>query len=209
MKLGEIKIQALALMYPDAPIRYNNSTDEEIENAVYELKSSHNFEYLIEASVSAINRAFSIIESYGLSNIKCVDKAKSLLEKTEKGIAIDLEKDFVTLERVLCHKNGKAYAVSYLQIGNRIYTDFKGDVYTVVYRAKIPRATTITRDSCEVDLPMGLCEAIPYFVMAELIAREDTDRSREAREQFYRALENCEKKSAPCHQCFQIIYSME
>ena len=210
MLLGEIKIQALSLMYPDASSRFDDSTPEGVENAIYVLKSDHNFSGLLEAAVGALNRAFSVIEERGLSGVKCADKALSVCQRTNDGRVIILpDKDFLYLERLLCHKGGKTYACFGETMENKIYTDMVGDVYTLVYREKIPRVKRITPDSLEVELPTGLSEAIPYFIMSELLAREDTQRAQEAREHFYKALESCERHAAPCHQCFQIIYSME
>ncbi len=210
MLLGEIKILSLSMMYPDASVPYDDSTPQGIESAVYRMKADHNFKGLLEASVGAINRAFSIIEERGLSLARCTDKALSICKRTKDGrVIITPSGDFLSLERLLCHKEGKTYACSFEISENKIYTNMVGNVYTLVYREKIPRIKRITADSYEVELPNGLCEAIPYYVMSQLLGREDEQRARDAREQFYKALDRCESRSAPCHQCFQIIYSME
>ena len=208
MLLGEIKIQALSLMYPDASFWYDDSDAEGVEDAIYELKADHNFSGLLEASVGAINRAFSAIEKRGLSGVKCDDVALSLCERTRDGqVVITPREDFLSLERLLCHKGGKTYACSVRVLENKIYTDTVGEVYTLVYREKIPRIKRVTPDSREVELPAGLCEAIPYFVMSELIGGEDSQRALSSREEFFRALDGCERYTASCNQCFQIIYS--
>ena len=210
MNIGEIKIQALSLMYPDESIKYDDTTEKGVENAIYELKQNHNFSGLLEASVGAINRAFSQIERKGLSIIKCTDKAYSLCQRSKDGrIVIETDKDFLRPDKLLCHKGDKTYACGFEVIGNKIYTDFVGSVYTLVYYTKIPRITRVTKDSEEIDLPLTVCEAIPYLVMAELIEGEDRQRARDARDEFNKILDECDKSTAPCHQCFQIIYSME
>ena len=210
MQLGEIKLQALSLMYPDESVKYDDTTEEGVDNAVYELKQNHNFGGLLEASVGAINRAFSQIEAKGLSVIKCVDKAYSICQKTRDGrVVIEADKDFLKLDKLLCHKAGKTYACGAEVVGNKIYTGLVGEVYTLVYYTKIPRVTRSTRDSLEIDVNLGVAEAIPYFVVAELMGSEDAQRAKESRELFYKALDDCERTKAPCHQCFQIIYSME
>ena len=210
MNLGEIKIQALSLIYPDESVKYDDTTEQGVENAVYELKQNHNFSGLLEASVGAINRAFSQIEAKELSVIKCVDKAYSLCQRARDGrVVIEADNDFLKIDKLLCHKAGKTYACGFEVFGSKIYTSFVGDVYTLVYYTKIPRVTRTTKDSLKIDLPWGVHEAIPYFVMAELIGSEDIQRSQAGKEEFYKILEACEKSKAPCHQCFQIIYSME
>ena len=210
MNLGEIKIQALMLMYPDASVKYDDSTGQGIENAVYELKCNPNFEGLLEACVGSINRAFSQIEAMELSGVKCVDKAHSLCKRAPDGrVIIETEKDFLSLHRLYCHVGDNTYPCTYELMDNHIYADKVGQVYTVVYRTKIPRITRTTKESLEIELPNGICEAIPYFVMAELLGKEDGDRAREARELFEKMISQQEKSQPCCHQCFQIVYSME
>ncbi len=210
MNLGEVKIQALALMYPDAIVRFDDTDVEGIEKAVYELKSDSNFQGLLESAVGSVNRALAQIEARGLSPIKCIDKAYSLCEKAKDGrVIIEAEKDFLTIERVLCHKNDATYACGYSVIGDKIYAELCGNAYTVVYYSKIPRVTRMTRESYEIDLPNSIAEAIPYFVMSELIGREDSERAKEARLKFFEVLDRTEKSQAHCHQCFQIVYSTE
>lgn len=210
MLLGEIKIQALSLMYPDMCARYDDSTMSEVENAVYELKADHNFSGLLEAAVGSINRAFSVIEERGLSGVKCADKCLSACERTKDGrVIITPTEDFLALERLLCHKGDKTYACFAESFGNKIHTSTVGEVYTIVYREKIPRVKRVTSDSYEVELENGLCEAIPYFVASELFGREDAEAAQSLRESFYKVLDGCERRSSHCDQCFQIIYSME
>ena len=210
MNLGEIKIQALSLMYPDVCIIYDDTTESGVENAIYELKQNHNYSGLLEASVGAINRAFAQVELKGLSMVKCTERAYSLCKRTGDGrVVIEADGDLLKLDKLLCHKGDKTYACGFEVIGDKIYTDFVGSVYTLVYYTKIPRATRTTKDSLELELPVGVYEAIPYFVMAELLGGEDSQRSKEARATFYDMLSSCEKSKPPCHQCFQIIYSME
>ncbi len=210
MKLGEIKMQALSLMYPDEVIRYDESDDGEICDAVYRLKNNPNFEGVLESCVGAINRAFAHIESLGLSTKKCVDLALSTLERSGDGrVKIPTERDLYSVERVLCHKNGKSYACGFELIDGVIYADYmsKG-VYTVVYKTKIARVKRTTSDTYQVELPFGICDAIPYFVMAELFSGESEERAQEARRIFDLALERAGKHIGGCHECFQIIYSV-
>lgn len=209
MLLGEIKLQSLSLMFPDASVPYDDSTPEGVEGAVYRLKADHNFSGLLDAAVGSINRAFSAIEERGLSGAKCADKALSLCQRSKNGVIITPNKDFLSLERLLCHRGEKTYDCAARTVENKIYTEEVGDVYTLVYREKIPRVKRITADTFEVEMANGLCEAIPYFVASELLAREDAQRSAELKNLFFEALDACEKQSAPCHQCFQIIYAME
>lgn len=209
MRLGEIKLQALALMYPDLVIRYDDGEDGDIDGAVYELKSNPNLEGVLESSIGSINRAFAHVESMGLSTSRCVDIAASVLEKSADGRAIIApEGNFYSVERVLCHRGGKTYACGYEMINGTVYADYMArGVYTLVYKTKIPRVRRTTADSYAVDLNRGVCEAIPYFVASELLASENSERAKEYMRVFQLALERIDRRLSPCGECFQIIYS--
>lgn len=210
MNLGEIKIQSLSLMYPDIGVRFDDTKKSGVEKAIYELKSSSNFEGLLQTCIGAINRALSQIEARELSYVKCIDKAGSLCKKTAEGmVEIPMEMDFLTLEKILCHKDDKTYSCYGTVVGDKIYANRTGDAYTVVFRTKIPRVTRMTSDSYEMELPNEVCEAIPYFVASELMWREDRERAKESRKHFYEIIDSFEKIKPLCHQCFQIEYSME
>ena len=60
MKIGEIKIQALVLIFPSADLEYE---EESINEAVFALKQSPSYGSYISASVGSINRALAVIES--------------------------------------------------------------------------------------------------------------------------------------------------
>jgi hypothetical protein len=60
MKLGELKIQALMLIFPSADLEYDHKNLDEV---IFVLKAHPNFGPYIKSSIGAINRALSIIEA--------------------------------------------------------------------------------------------------------------------------------------------------
>ena len=189
MRIGEIKAQALMLMYPNNPIKYD-PTDEGVRNALFQLKCNPGLEGPLEGATGAINRAIAEIETMGLSPIKCVDIASSICEKRGDGsLIIKASPDFLSVESLLCHTGGKTYAIGYQLLGDSLITSWTKGVFTLIYRSKIPRITSVTDDAYRLDLPMGLCQLIPYFIKAELFAQEDSEGARESREIFNRGLE--------------------
>ena len=210
MKLGEIKIQALNMMYPDVLVRLDDTSDEEINNSLYELKTSPNYEGILESMVGAVNRALAFFEAKEITPIKCVDVARSLCAKTGSGILVKTENDFLCATRLLCHRGDKTYDCAYETRNGYLYTEEKGDVYTVVYRTRLQRITRVTPDSCEMELDTALLEAIPYYILWDLFSRESKERAMQAKEQLDDIVAAIENRAAPaCHGCFQTIYSME
>ena len=60
MKLGEIKIQSLMLIFPSAELEYDES---DLNEVVFVLKAHPSYASYISGSVGAINRALGIIEA--------------------------------------------------------------------------------------------------------------------------------------------------
>ena len=210
MYLGEIKIEALALTYPDATPRYDNSTPEEVERAVYEMKADHNFSGLLEAAVGSINRAFALVEARRLTCQSCADVLLSECRRTKDGrVEIPLPSECLLPEKLYCHRGTATYECELNLVNGKLYTDRVCQLYTVVYRRKIPRIKNVTPDGEEIDLDEGVLRAIPYFVMSELLGREDPERAKAARAEFEKALKERTIMEAPCHQCFNIVYSSE
>lgn len=67
MKLGEIKIQVLELIFPSSELEYEESNLNEM---LFNLRSSPSYGAYLSASVGSINRALSIIESRSTRRIK-------------------------------------------------------------------------------------------------------------------------------------------
>ena len=60
MRLGEIKIQALELIFPSAELEYDA---ENLNEVLFNLRANPSFSSYLSASVGAINRALSVIEA--------------------------------------------------------------------------------------------------------------------------------------------------
>ncbi len=67
MKLGEIKIQALCLIFPSAELEYD---ENDLNEVVFVLKAHPSYGPYISASVGAINRALAVIEGQTLQKYK-------------------------------------------------------------------------------------------------------------------------------------------
>ena len=207
MKIGEMKAQALTLMFPQATVKFDETSDEEIIRAIYEMKSNPNFESILQGSVGAINRAFSYIESRGLSIVKCTDIVGSTCERRGGKILLPFGEDFLLVNRVLLHINDRTYELDFEVENGSILTEYRQNgVYTVVYKEKIPRITRTTSDAYEPQLPVGIAECIPYFIVSDLAREENGEMARYALDRFEKAIKSIGENQAPCHECFQIIY---
>lgn len=209
MKIGEMKAQAISLMLPNVAVKLDESSDEEIIRAIYEMKSDPNLESILESSVGAINRALSYLEASGLSMTKCVDVPSSSCERQGDKAIIKLEDDFMWAERVLLHTNDVTYALGFEKSNGVITTEYMNGVYTVVYKPQITRITRTTSDAYDIILPYGIAEFIPYYIVSDLAREENPELAEYAYENFERAVNRIERQIAPCDECFQLVYKWD
>ena len=70
MNIGEIKRQALQLIFPELELSFDESDNEATNEKIRALRCDPSLRGYLDASVPAINRAISIIEAKGLSRTK-------------------------------------------------------------------------------------------------------------------------------------------
>ena len=208
MKLGDIKLQALSLIFPDGAFEY---ACKDMESLIFNLKSGSGYASYLVATVGAINRAFTIIEQRGLLN------KSSFALKSEYGNKIgdfcyfdlNAKKEIFSIDRVFCDFNGKRQSLFYEMQNNMLAVktaSAQGEI-GIVYREKIKRIDFLTSDNEEINLPYAIEEMIPYFVKADLLFGERPEQARAARELFDKALDECQ---AVCEENAEIetVYSM-
>ena len=209
MKLGEIKLEAISLMYPSACIRYDVEDTESLNRAVFEMKSDPNLGNTMEAMVGSVNRCFARIENKDLSELKCCDISISLCERVNEKYGISLPKDCLRVAKLMAHVDKKTYLCEFEVTDSLVLTAFKGSTYTLVYRTKIPRITRACAEEYEIELPFGIEAFIPYFIKGELFSCEDREDASSSMDVFERETDSLANKDDPCNSCFQIIYSLE
>ena len=209
MKLGEIKVQAIALMYPNADVRLDDTDAQSINEAILELKSDPNFEGVLENIVGSVNRCLTYLEIKGLSHTMCCDVPLSLCKRQGERAVIDLPKDCFKADRLLVHRDGRAYICGYEQIGDKIVAHSCGDVFTLVYKSRLERVNRSTDECCELDLPYGVAELIPYYIKGDLYVQENKEEATLSMERFEKYASSLAEIEPPCAECLQIVYSLE
>ncbi len=210
MKVGEIKAEAIMLLYPSVFVKYDDTDEADIERAIYELRLDPNFEGLINSFTGSINRSLAYIESQGYGERKCAHIKKSECEKTENGLIIlKTEKDFYKAESVFCRSGKEIAVLDFTVVSKGILTKDVGEDYTLIYRAKTPRLSKIGKESAELEAPAGMAEHIPYFLAAEQLASENEELSKEYMSYFESGIKRLGELGASCQSCIETLYSME
>ena len=182
MKIGEIKVEALKLMFAS----YDH--DFSVSDLSYMKGGEAYRDYLINMPGS-INRAFGVLERRGVlppkSHVITGDAS------TYDGVKVNMKEavaDFLDVDRVSFKSVYGEYYPSYpySREGDTIMLSqlHTGDTYTVFYRPKIERVSDATEDTDEVQLPDRIAELIPYFIKSELYREEDAEEATRARNLF-------------------------
>lgn len=185
MTLGEIKAEALMLMFSD--LDFCGDEDTLINDALISLRADGNYKYYFNALDGAINRAFSSLEQKGILPTKQVDL--SCEQGTEIGgrVRFELEKeipDIFTIEKIHVYTKEGISSLCEYDIESRntiVVKNIKNAIYTVVYTPEIKRVTPFTSYSENIDLPDDISSVIPYFVKGDLFRYENSDEAAESR----------------------------
>lgn len=191
MKYGEIKIEALKIMF------VNNGDDiryEDIESCEQDDTYSG---YLVNMPGS-INRCFSELELKGVLPSK--SKVLSPSEGVASGAFIrfdlaSLISDFHDIDRVVSETSYGDYNgdCDYKMEGDTLVLDrFDEDddiTYTVLYKPTIPRVSSETDNDTEISIPENIASSIPYFIKGDLYRDDEPNEASEARNWFEAAIE--------------------
>ena len=209
MKLGEIKIQAIQLMYPGILIRARNESDGDLNCIISELKSNSSLSPVIEAMTGAVNRALAYLEARGTVPYDCVDIPSTECQRILGNKAkIILPKGLLSIERMYIANDGKATLCEYELFGDYALTEMKSGIYTVIYKKALNRISGIEDEDTEIELLNGIGEALPYFIKADLFSQDSGDEAKEARAVFDGIVERIENRPSPCQGCFESVYTI-
>lgn len=186
MRLGEVKIEALKIMFAD----YTGSIDVD---SLQDLKTDENYEY-INSMPGAINRCFSRLEDANVVPLK-----KTVLEK-DKGIVsngrirFDLNEvveDFDKVDRII-HETVNSYNGNceyVMETESIIVLPEVDEDYTLIYAPRLKRVTTGTADDEEIALPDKIACLIPYFIKGDLFREDEPAEAADARNLFEASIE--------------------
>lgn len=189
MKLGELKIEALKLMFA------NENNDLVIEE-LSTLGLDENYANYLVNMPGAINRCFASIETKNVLPIKSYTLTASDGLASGSFTRFDLSAlipDFREVERLVCEGNGEYIGdYEYRREGNTIVIkDFETEErYEVLYRPSITRITALTADDTDIDIPDYIASHIPYFIKGDLYRDDEPNEASEARNWYEAAMDS-------------------
>lgn len=191
MKLGDIKIEALKLMFTT----YDGDIDIQ---QIPTLESDENYSSYLVAMPGSINRAFSAIEESRVLPIKTqvFSPAEALASGSFARFDLSSVDHFFDIARVSRFRSdicGGQYdsSVAFIREGQTILIpDYdKDSIYTLMYYPCIDRVTADTEDPAEIDIPDRIACIIPYYIKGDLFREEEPNEASEARNWFEASLD--------------------
>ena len=185
MKIGEIKLQAMSLIFPSTQLDY---ASDNVSDAIFRLKSNPNYSAHLSATTGAINRALSIIEARRLTELDEIELDKASGEVNGDLLCFALKDEVFSI----CQVISGGIEIDFRHRFDKLYVR-RGSVrgsLKVRYFTKIERLCGESDDNEELPLNESIAEQIPYFVKADLLLCESPEESRESREIFFKALDS-------------------
>ena len=194
MKLGEIKLEALMMIFPGEAL---NATEDNLAEVLEILKSDPNFSDYLAAMPGAINRCFGVLENKGVLPTMQVDMLLSQGEYRGPWYKYNLRAittDCGAIERIafVDHRDG-TYCDNCdyrRESEDNILLPFKHEgKYILIYTPRLPRVGLISSESTEIlEGRDDIASLIPYFVKSELLYAEHPDDAKLARQLFEEGL---------------------
>jgi hypothetical protein len=207
MKLGEIKIEALKLMF----VNYN--IDMEITE-LPQLALDENYGSYLVNMPGSINRCFSNLEEKGV-----LPSVSVVLDKDDATISngfmrFDLPTlypNFFSIDRVVYENTNGEYNGNFDYQKEENVLVLKeisdGETYRLLYKPKIDRITAITDDNTELSIPNSIACQIPYYIKGDLYREDEANEASESRNWFESAMSELHTKQSNKTSCVKNIYS--
>ena len=196
MKLGDVKIEALKLMFANGmdQLTISNSGNEDPDGVsaldLTEAEADPKYADYLHNMNGAINRCFSLLESRRILPTKRKVLVASA-DETNYEIDLSQHEDVDDVEKVvLQHTYGRNEDADFSIEGDILIIPcvMAGDQVRLVYYPRLSRLTYTTGDDTELPVPEKIASIIPYFVKYDLFRDDDESEANEALRQFERML---------------------
>ena len=188
MKLGDIKAQAISLMFV-------NTTEEIAHDNLLDHVDDDTYGYYLVRMPEAITRAFSAIERARVLPVRSQELVTAAGAETLRGVRFDLGtliSDYYDVERVVKESRaGYETVTDYFREGDAIVIEGfdTAAMYRLLYRPSIRRIGAGTADDYEVsEIPDRIACYLPYAIKAEIFRNDDPDEADVCRVIFETAL---------------------
>ncbi len=213
MKLGEIKIETLMLIFPSVSIEVDIENDKALNDALLTLREDPNYADYLVAMPGALNRCFSSLEQRGVLPTVVITIKKEQCKRIGNMLKLDISSLMPQIAQIeyIAIEKGCTYIPRHDYIRESastiLFTDISNE-YTLVYTPKIRRISNITPASYALELPDEIACLIPYFLKSELIRSDDADEANTARALFEQGIAQLVSQKEGYQSSVDTVYEM-
>lgn len=211
MKLGEIKIAVLTMIFPEEIFEADYGNEESLRELIFNLRQNPNYSDMLANMPLIINRCFASLLQKGILPTKEREISSGSATKIGDRLKLNIESEISKIERIAFYNN-KRYEprVSYVRQSTDtvLLPDWNG-TFVIVYVEPVPRISPITGDNYNIDLPDDICELIPYFVKSELLRSEDPDEASVTRNMYEQLIEEMVSDRTDCQLSVESTYQID
>ncbi|MBQ7353516.1 MAG: hypothetical protein IJW54_05910 [Clostridia bacterium] len=211
MKLGEIKIAVLAMIFPEEIFEADYDNEDSLRELIFNLRQNPNYSDMLANMPLIINRCFSSLLQKSILPTKEHEIDSKNATKMGDRLKINVESKMSKIERIAFY-NDKRYEprVSYVRQSTDtiLLPDWHG-TFVIVYANPVNRISPLTGDNYEIDLPDDICELIPYFVKSELLRSEDPDEASVTRNIYEQLIEEIVSDRTDCQLSVENTYQID
>lgn len=187
MKLGEIKIEALKLMFADY-------ADDITIASLIDLASDENYGKILNNMPGAINRCYSRLEERSVVPTKKITLDNDNGTIANGRIRFDLSTiaDFGKVDRVV-YESAEEYDGNCpfnMETNSIMVLPKKEGDYVLIYSPILTRITSGSDNDSEIDLPDKIACLIPYYIKGDLYTEDEPGVAAEARNLFEASLDD-------------------
>ena len=192
MKISEIKIEALKLMFV-------GGSQVLLPENLYIYKNDESFGFYLVRMNGAINRCFSRLEAMGVLpprvDTLSSEEARSLGKKLEYILSSFPVSEFLGVVQVDLSTGERRELFpdefEYIAEEDIVLLDAieKDECYKIKYRPKLKRLTEVSDDGAVCEVPDYIASLIPLYIKSELYSEDEPGAAAEARNLFEASLE--------------------
>lgn len=204
MKIGDIKAEALKLMF----VSY---TDDVGTETIEELMDQENYRPYLLGMKGSINRCLSDIENRRVLPVKSLALDGELAQAGRSSKRFDLPTDFydvcrVTAESDCIYDGDHPY---FMEGDTLLLRGMDADTdYTLLYYPKIRRLTESASNEAELaGVPEEIAVLIPYFIKGDLYREDEPNEASEARNWYESGMASLMRRRTEKQGRVQAVYS--
>lgn len=205
MKLGEIKIEALKLMF----VNYVNDI---VWSDIKNLKRNPEFDAYLVNMPGSINRCISRLEEKRVLPLKSVilDNKKGIITGNLIRFDLSVIADYYDISRLACScKEGYFSEVDYIFEGQTIAVKYSEDrQYILIYYPSVERVDSLTDDNTLLAIPNSIAAFIPYYIKGDLYQEDEPSEAAEAMNWFEQMVNEIKQKTQSYQTKIKSIYSI-